>query len=134
MTTGTTAVEYLRQRLGVRPRSVDERVRDAEELRDKAIGQASTARTERNMLARQLKSRIMENARKGQELQAARKALAQKDERIAGYLAEIQRLSSLVGEYRVDLACAVTVTGRHKEHDDCRHLAARLAAKLEATR
>jgi hypothetical protein len=134
MTTGTTAVEYLRQRLGVRPRSVDERVRDAEELRDKAIGQASTARTERNMLARQLKSRIMENARKGQELQAAKKALAQKDERIAGYLAEIQRLSSLVGEYRVDLACAVTVTGRHKEHDDCRHLAARLAAKLEATR
>jgi hypothetical protein len=134
MTTGTTAVEYLRQRLGVRPRSVDERVRDAEELRDKAIGQASTARTERNMLARQLKSRIMETARKGQELQAAKEALAQKDERISAYLAEIQRLSSLVGEYRVDLACAVTVTGRHKEHDDCRHLAARLAAKLEATR
>jgi hypothetical protein len=132
--TGTTAVEYLRQRLGVRPRSVDERVRDAEELRNKALGQASVARTERNMLARQLKSRIMENARKGQELQAAKEALAQKDERIAGYLAEIQRLSSLVGEYRVDLACAVTVTGRHKEHDDCRHLAARLAAKLEATR
>jgi hypothetical protein len=132
--TGTTAVEYLRQRLGVRPRSVDERVRDAEELRDKAIGQASVTRTERNMLARQLRSRIMENARKGQELQAAKEALAQKDERIAGYLAEIQRLSSLVGEYRVDLACAVTVTGRHKEHDDCRHLAQRLAAKLEATR
>jgi hypothetical protein len=132
--TGTTAVEYLRQRLGVRPRSVDERVRDAEELRDKAIGQASVARTERNMLARQLRSRIMENARKGQELQTAKEALAQKDERIAGYLAEIARLSALVGEYRVDLACAVTVTGRHKEHDDCRHLAARLAAKLEATR
>jgi hypothetical protein len=132
--TGTTAVEYLRQRLGVRPRSVDERVRDAEELRDKAIGQASVTRTERNMLARQLRSRIMENARKGQELQAAKEALAQKDERIAGYLAEIARLSALVGEYRVDLACAVTVTGRHKEHDDCRHLAARLAAKLEATR
>jgi hypothetical protein len=134
MTTGTTAVEYLRQRLGVRPRSVDERVRDAEELRDKAIGQASTARTERNMLARQLKSRIMETARKGQELQAAKEALAQKDERIAGYLAEIARLSAIVGEYRVDMACAVTVTGRHKEHDDCRHLAQRLAAKLEATR
>jgi hypothetical protein len=132
--TGTTAVEYLRQRLGVRPRSVDERVRDAEELRDKAIGQASVARTERNMLARQLKSRIMETARKGQELQAAKEALAQKDERIAGYLAEIARLSAIVGEYRVDMACAVTVTGRHKEHDDCRHLAQRLAAKLEATR
>jgi hypothetical protein len=134
MTTGTTAVEYLRQRLGVRPRSVDERVRDAEELRDKAIGQASTARTERNMLARQLKSRMMENARKGAELAAAKEALAQKDERIAAYLAEIQRLSSLVGEYRVDIACAITVTGRHKEHEDCRHLSARLAAKLEATR
>jgi vacuolar-type H+-ATPase subunit H len=134
MTTGTTAVEYLRQRLGVRPRSVDERVRDAEELRDKAIGQASTARTERNMLARQLKSRIMENARKGAELAAAKETIAQKDERISAYLAEIQRLSSLVGEYRVDLACAVTVTGRHKEHDDCRHLSQRLAAKLEATR
>jgi hypothetical protein len=132
--TGTTAVEYLRQRLGVRPRSVDERVRDAEELRNKALGQASVARTERNMLARQLKSRIMENARKGQELQAAKEALAQKDERIAGYLAEIARLSAIVGEYRVDMACAVTVTGRHKEHDDCRHLAQRLAAKLEATR
>jgi vacuolar-type H+-ATPase subunit H len=134
MTTGTTAVEYLRQRLGVRPRSVDERVRDAEELRDKAIGQASTARTERNMLARQLKSRIMENARKGADLAAAKETIAQKDERISAYLAEIQRLSSLVGEYRVDLACAVTVTGRHKEHDDCRHLSQRLAAKLEATR
>jgi hypothetical protein len=134
MTTGTTAVEYLRQRLGVRPRSVDERVRDAEELRDKAIGQASVARTERNMLARQLKSRIMENARKGAELAAAKETIAQKDERIAAYLAEIARLSALVGEYRVDLACAVTVTGRHKEHDDCRHLSQRLAAKLEATR
>jgi hypothetical protein len=109
-------------------------VRDAEELRDKAIGQASTARTERNMLARQLKSRIMENARKGAELAAAKETIAQKDERISAYLAEIQRLSSLVGEYRVDLACAVTVTGRHKEHDDCRHLSQRLAAKLEATR
>jgi hypothetical protein len=134
MTTGTTAVEYLRQRLGVRPRSVDERVRDAEELRDKAIGQASTARTERNMLARQLKSRIMENARKGAELAAATEALAQKDERIGTYLAEIARLSALVVEYRVDLACAITVTGRHKEHEDCRHLSQRLAAKLEATR
>jgi hypothetical protein len=134
MTTETPAVQFLHDLFGVRPRSVDERVRDAEELRNKAIGQASVARTERNMLARQLKSRIMENARKGQELQAAKEALAQKDERIAGYLAEIARLSALVGEYRVDLACAVTVTGRHKEHDDCRHLAARLAAKLEATR
>jgi hypothetical protein len=134
MTTGTTAVEYLRQRLGVRPRSVDERVRDAEELRDKAIGQASTTRTERNMLARQLKSRIMETARKGAELAAAKETIAQKDERIAGYLAEIARLSALVVEYRVDMACAVTVTGRHKEHEDCRHLAQRLAAKLEATR
>jgi hypothetical protein len=134
MTTGTTAVEYLRQRLGVRPRSVDERVRDAEELRDKAIGQASTARTERNMLARQLKSRIMENARKGAELAAAKETIAQKDERIGTYLAEIARLSALVVEYRVDLACAVTVTGRHKEHEDCRHLSQRLAAKLEATR
>jgi hypothetical protein len=134
MTTGTTAVEYLRQRLGVRPRSVDERVRDAEELRDKALGQASVARTERNMLARQLRSRIMENARKGQELQAAKEALAQKDERIGTYLAEIARLSALVVEYRVDMACAVTVTGRHKEHEDCRHMSQRLAAKLEATR
>jgi hypothetical protein len=127
MSTGTTAVEYLRQRLGVRPRSVDERVRDAEELRDKAIGQASTARTER-------KSRIMELARKDRQIAASTALIAEKDARIAGYLAEIQRLSSLVGEYRVDLACAVTVTGRHKEHDDCRHLAQRLAAKLEATR
>jgi hypothetical protein len=134
MTTGTTAVEYLRQRLGVRPRSVDERVRDAEELRDKALGQASVARTERNMLARQLRSRIMETARKGQELQAAKETIAQKDERIGTYLAEIARLSALVVEYRVDMACAVTVTGRHKEHEDCRHLSQRLAAKLEATR
>jgi hypothetical protein len=134
MTTGTTAVEYLRQRLGVRPRSVDERVRDAEELRDKAIGQASTARTERNMLARQLKSRIMELARKDRQIAASTALIAEKDARIAGYLAEIARLSSLVVEYRVDLACAVTVTGRHKEHEDCRHLSQRLAAKLEATR
>jgi hypothetical protein len=134
MTTGTTAVEYLRQRLGVRPRSVDERVRDAEELRDKALGQASVARTERNMLARQLRSRIMETARKGQELQAAKETIAQKDERIGTYLAEIARLSALVVEYRVDMACAVTVTGRHKEHEDCRHMSQRLAAKLEATR
>jgi predicted thioredoxin/glutaredoxin len=134
MTTGTTAVEYLRQRLGVRPRSVDERVRDAEELRDRAIGQASVARTERNMLARQLRSRIMENARKGQELQAAKEALAQKDERIAGYLAEIARQAELISEYRVRMAKAITVCGRHKEHDDCRHLAAELAGKLEALR
>jgi predicted thioredoxin/glutaredoxin len=134
MTTGTTAVEYLRQRLGVRPRSVDERVRDAEELRDKAIGQASVARTERNMLARQLKSRIMENARKGAELAAAKETIAQKDERISAYLAEIARQAELISEYRIRMAKAITVCGRHKEHDDCRHLAAELAGKLEALR
>jgi hypothetical protein len=133
MTTGTTAVEYLRQRLGVRPRSVDERVRDAEELRDKAIGQASVSRTERNMLARQLRSRIMENARKGAELAAAKETIAQKDERTA-YLAEIARQAELISEYRIRMAKAITVCGRHKEHDDCRHLAAELAGKLEALR
>jgi translation initiation factor IF-2 len=134
MTTGTTAIDYLRNRLGVRTRSSDERARDAEETANKAAGEASVLRTERNMLARQVKSRIMECARKDRQIAASTALIMEKDAKIAGYLAEIARLSELVAEYRVDMACAITVTGRHKEHDDCRHLSQRLAAKLEATR
>jgi hypothetical protein len=50
---------------------------------------------------------------------------------LARQLAAVSRKNA---ELTILLAKAITVCGRHKEHDDCRHLAAELAGKLEALR
>ena len=50
---------------------------------------------------------------------------------LARQLANVSRKKS---EAMILLAKAITVCGRHKEHDDCRHLAAELAGKIEALR
>jgi len=50
---------------------------------------------------------------------------------LARQLADVSKKKS---EALILLAKAITVCGRHKEHDDCRHLSAELATKLEALR
>ena len=61
MTTGTTAVEYLKQRAQLTERPAATRIRDAEHARDRAIAERdiamrelATVREERDMVSRQL--------------------------------------------------------------------------------
>jgi phosphoheptose isomerase len=67
------------------------------------------------------------------ERQSLRPATTVKRERdmLARQLADVSRKNA---ELTILLAKAITVCGRHKEHDDCRHLAAELAGKIEALR
>lgn len=102
----TTAAEYLRERYLKSERPAATQIADAERARDRHRADLHIEKVAH------------------MQTRNERDMLARK-------LAEV---SSKKSEAMILLAKAITVCGRHKEHDDCRHLSAELAGKLEALR
>jgi uncharacterized protein (DUF3084 family) len=105
----TTPIEKILPRevlAHIRPRSAETRIADAERERDQAKAELHVERVEHKQ------------TRKERDMVTR----------------QLQKTSRKKNEALMRLAKAITVCGRHKEHDDCRHLAAELAAALETLR
>ena len=102
----TTAAEYLRDRYLKAERPAATQIADAERARDKHRADLHIERVA-HMQTRNERDMVTR---------------------------QLATRSHQNGELKMLVAKAITVLGRHKEHDDCRHLAAELAEKLEALR
>jgi len=105
----TTPIEKIlpREALAhIRPRSAETRIADAEFSRDQAKADLHTERVTHTQ------------TRKERDMVTR----------------QLQKVARKRNEALILLAKAITVCARHKEHDDCRHLSAELAEKLEALR